>query len=145
MKLFYLTLVLVFSQAAHAQLYQTSIGLKGGFPGYGSLNSKYFLSKNIAIEGSIGGNQNGIILQGLYEINAPLSTSGLSWYYGGGAYIGSYSNSGMLLGVTGVLGIEYRFEDFPLNIALDSGPALNFIPTTKFNWGGGLAARYILK
>ena len=77
MKLFYLTLVLVFSQAAHAQLYQTSIGLKGGFPGYGSLNVKHFLTRSNAIEGSIGGNQNGIILQGMYEINAPLNTPGL--------------------------------------------------------------------
>ena len=54
MKLFYLTLVLVFSQAAHAQLYQTSIGLKGGFPGYGSLNAGYIMSIIGTVLGGLG-------------------------------------------------------------------------------------------
>ena len=138
---------------SYSQNYKTAIGVKGGYPGYGSLNGKHFLNSKTAIEGSIGGGTNTLWLQGLYELNFSLE-QGLNWYAGGGANVGFYSfkntitnerTSNMILGLNGIVGIEYTFEDFPLNVALDTGPNLRIINSLGFGWGAGLAVRYAIK
>ena len=60
------------STFSYSQNYKTAIGIKGGYPGYGSLNGKHFLNSKTAIEGSIGGGTNTLWLQGLYELNFSL-------------------------------------------------------------------------
>ena len=134
--------------------YSTAIGIKGGYPSYGSFNIKHRLNGIQAIEGSIGGSAigNGIIIEGLYEFNNPLKENGLEWYYGGGAIIGLIKevdlnaqngmSNGFLTGLKGIIGIEYTFEEFPLNLALDTGPVLLFSPLISFTWAGALAIRY---
>jgi hypothetical protein len=138
---------------SYSQNYKTAIGIKGGYPGYGSLNGKHFLNSKTAIEGSIGGGTNTLWLQGLYELNFSLE-QGLNWYAGGGANVGFYSfkntitnerTSNMILGLNGIVGIEYTFEDFPLNVALDTGPNLRIINSFGFGWGAGIAVRYAIK
>ncbi len=138
---------------SYSQNYKTAIGVKGGYPGYGSLNGKHFLNSKTAIEGSIGGGTNTLWLQGLYELNFSLE-QGLNWYAGGGANVGFYSfkntitnerTSNMILGLNGIVGIEYTFEDFPLNVALDTGPNLRIINSFGFGWGAGIAVRYAIK
>ena len=50
------------------------------------------------------------------------------------------------LAVNGVLGIDYTFQDLPINISLDTGPVVQLIGNRNlFSWGGGLAVRYTLK
>lgn len=141
------------STFSYSQNYKTAIGIKGGYPGYGSLNGKHFLNSKTAIEGSIGGGTNTLWLQGLYELNFSLE-DGLNWYAGGGANIGFYSyknpfnnerTSNMILGLNGIVGLEYTFEDLPLNVALDTGPNLRIINSLGFGWGAGLAVRYAIK
>ena len=137
--------------------YKTAIGIKGGYPSYGSLNIKYRLNNIQSIEGSIGGSaigvsSSGVILEGMYEINSPLKENGLEWYYGAGALIGLIkeadlnAQNGMgnrfLSGAKGIIGIEYTFEEFPLNLALETGPVLLFSPYISFTWAGALAIRY---
>ena len=147
-------LVIVASTSfSYSQNYKTAIGIKGGYPGFGSLNGKHFLNSKTAIEGSIGGGSNTLWLQGLYELNFSLE-DGLNWYAGGGANVGFYSyknplnnqrTSNMILGINGIVGIEYTFEDFPLNVALDTGPNILLINSFGFGWGAGLAVRYAIK
>ena len=138
---------------SYAQNYKTAVGIKGGYPGFGSLNGKHFLNSKTAIEGSIGGGSNTLWLQGLYELNFSLE-DGLNWYAGGGANVGFYSyknplnnqrTSNMILGINGIVGIEYTFEDFPLNVALDTGPNIQIINSFGFGWGAGIAIRYAIK
>jgi hypothetical protein len=116
-------------------------------------NQQHFLNSKTAIEGSIGGGTNTLWLQGLYELNFSLE-QGLNWYAGGGANVGFYSfkntitnerTSNMILGLNGIVGIEYTFEDFPLNVALDTGPNLRIINSFGFGWGAGIAVRYAIK
>jgi hypothetical protein len=91
-----------------AQDYKTAIGIKGGYPGYGTINVKHFLTSATAIEGSIG----------------RFSRSN----YGNGA-----------------MGLEYTFDEVPINCSLNTGPILFFSPNVTFNWGGGLAIRYAIR
>ena len=141
----------LFVFTGQAQQYSTAIGFKGGFSynGGAGINAKHFLGGSSAVEISLGGGSRHIWLQGLYERNQDL-THGVEWYYGFGGDIGLFTNggydtqysSGLFIGIDGVVGVEYTFEDFPLNLALDTGPTLRVIPYVSFGWGGGLAVRY---
>lgn len=130
-----------------AQNYKTAIGLKGGYPGYGSLSVKHFINNINAIEGNIGSGLYGFTVQGLYEWNKDLPTEGLNWYLGVGPNIGFYSKSSSAFFLSGsaLLGIEYTFANIPLNLALDLGPIVQFVPRFDVGIGGGIAIRYAIK
>ena len=141
------------SQLALAQNYKTTIGIKGGFPAYGSLNLKHDFGKALG-EFRLGGSGSSFMLQGLYEQNYDLQ-DGIQWYYGLGATIGSWNGngyqfnnsyySGFYMSIDGVLGLEYSIPDLPINVALDAGPSFQLAPLTRLGFGGALAIRYILK
>ena len=137
---------------AHAQPYETGIGLRGGFSN--GLTVKHFLNETDALEGILSTRWQGFNITGLYEVhNTPFAIEELSWYYGGGAHIGFWNGdhaswgdvntSYTVIGIDGVLGLEYSFGDIPLCISLDWKPAMNLIGYTGF-WGdgGALAIRY---
>jgi hypothetical protein len=142
-----LTLILAVSivTLASAQDYKTSAGLRGGFS-YG-LTLKHFLSEKTAIEGLLQTRWQGFDITGLYEIHAPaFEVEKLKWYYGFGAHGGIYNSayvpwgsSGIIIGIDGILGLEYTFSEAPLNIGVDWKPAFNLIGNTRnieFNLNG---------
>lgn len=150
-----LTACLLLSGFAFNQNYRTALGFKGGFPGFGAFNVKHSLGGNSAIEGSIGGGRNHLWLQGLYEINKDLG-SGFNWYYGVGADIGFWTNdyyyrhdnrdyNGAYGGLDGVIGLEYTFEEIPLNLAIDAVPTIRLFPYVGFNFYGNFAIRFAIK
>jgi hypothetical protein len=55
------------------------------------------------------------------------------------------NGSTFYLSGSALLGIEYTFNNIPLNLALDSGPIVQVLPQVGFGWGGGLAVRYAIK
>lgn len=86
---------------------------------------------------------------GLYEFHNPINNAeGLRWYYGFGGSLGSSrykptNDSELLLGVDGVLGLDYKFKDAPINLALDWKPTFYFTPETDFYAEGlGLSVRF---
>lgn len=137
----------------HCQDYNSAIGIKGGYPGFGSLNAKHFISGSTALEATIGGLSrknygNGAFLILDYEIQNSLE-SYFSWYYGGGGLLGFTSNEAktttLQLGINSTVGIEYTFEEVPINCSLNMGPLIFISPEVRFNWGGGLAIRYAIR
>ncbi len=151
-----LSIILTSTSGLNAQSYKNAIGIKGGYPGFGSLNFKHFMGSSTAIELSVGGSNNFLWLQGLYEIQAELG-EGFEWYYGIGADLGSYRNNyyykykdniyngGFFLGIDGVLGIEYTFKALPLNIAFDLQPTVRVVPYFGFGVNGAFALRFAIK
>lgn len=139
---------------AKAQDYGTGVGIRGGFSQ--GLTLKHFLDESDAVEGILAWNNGGFVITGLYEIHKPaFDTPGLNWYYGFGGHVGFWNNySGSrwwgeggnhsLIGIDGILGIEYSFEEIPINLSLDWKPAINIIGHTGV-WGdsGALSIRYI--
>lgn len=156
LKVVILSFVCFFLVNAQAQDYKTAIGFKGGFPGYGALNVKHFLGGSSAIDFSVGGGANHLWLQGLYEINNPLQ-DGFSWYYGIGADVGfwnrgymhyykdKYYNNRTWFGIDGVLGIEYTFNQIPINLAVEAVPTVRVSPYVGFGMGGAFAIRFAIK
>jgi hypothetical protein len=144
------------SAVAFGQDYKTGIGLKGGFPGFGALNVKHFVGEKAALDISVGGNNNYLWLQGLYEIHNPL-VSGINWYYGGGADLGLWSGNNFYThkgnvynqrawgGIDGVLGAEYTFSEVPFSISAEFVPSVRLFPYVGFWTGGAVALRYTIK
>jgi hypothetical protein len=150
--------------------YKTGIGLRFG-PEAG-LTLKHFLNKNaVEVILSSGWGYGGFRLTGLYEVHKPFpSVKGLDWFFGGGAHVGTYSgryygysayNGGyhdkngkwhpdyrsryMTLGIDGILGLEYLFEDFPITIGLDIKPYIDLIGWGNHFADGAFTIRYAIK
>ena len=148
MKTSFTVLILFLTTSFFSQNYKMALGFKGGYPGYGSLNAKKSISNSDYLEASIGGfgrssYNTGFHVQLNYERMQALE-EGFSFYYGGGVLLG-LTSSFVHLAPKALLGLEYNFEDLPLNISIDTGPYLFVSPNIGFIWGGGLALRYAIR
>ena len=155
MRKFILTLIMAVSiiAMASAQDYNTGIGLRGGLSN--GITLKHFVSNNAAVEGILSSRWAGFDITGLYEIhNEAFEVDQLKWYYGGGAHIGFWNGDNVtwgdagtsytVIGIDGILGIEYSFTEAPINIGIDWKPAINLTGYSGF-WpdGGAISIRYI--
>ena len=119
----------------NAQDYNTGIGFRGGISN--GLTVKHNLNSTSAIEGLLSTRWRGVNITGLYEIHAQaFDTPRLNWYYGFGGHIGFFdgdrssrfdTGSHTLIGIDGIIGIEYNIEPIPFNISLDWKPGINLI------------------
>lgn len=149
-------LTLMFS-AVQAQDYKSAIGAKLGYGLIGSY--KTFFNEKSAID-IFGGFRWGGLAAGAYYLNhTPIKTvDRLQWYWGFGGSFTTWSygigNVGYYeLGASGVLGLDYSFDDIPLNLSVDWAPTIVLLNNWGENWGlsrfrggyGALTARYILK
>ena len=144
---------ILLSISIFCQDYKTAFGIKGGYPGFGSLNAKHFISESSALEATFGGisRENygtGAFFIVDYEIQNSLE-SYFSWYYGGGVLLGfttkNQENTTLQFGINTTVGLEYSFEEVPINCALNMGPLIFINPEPRFNWGGGLSIRYAIR
>lgn len=138
---------------AMGQNYNNMIGARLGFAQ--GLTFRHYTSNSTAIELIGNSRWKGFNFTALFEKHMDLSEPGLRWFYGGGGHIGfwrGYANhpwfyddrSYMVIGVDGILGMDYTFADAPVNISLDWKPAFNLVGYTGF-WGdgGALSVRYV--
>jgi len=148
-------IVTMFTLLANAQSmgsnYRTALGVKF-YPG--AITIKHFLQPNKAIEGLAYFYSDGVRFTRLYEIHGDIAgAEGLKWYVGPGAHIGFWSdawkkenpdkNDGMILGIDGVVGLDYKIKGAPLNLSLDWQPSFTFVGYNYFEGGwGGLGIRF---
>lgn len=148
-RLFILLLFLTVCLSGQSQDYKTGIGVRGTYD-FG-ITGKHFLKESTAIEGILHGGQWGFRITGLYELHAPaFDVDRLYWYYGGGAHIGQIGDNhplmeneygALLLGVDGIIGLEYDIEEIPITISADWKPTLSLTGYGSGLWGG-LSFRY---
>jgi hypothetical protein len=149
--------LLLIASAGQAQDYKSAIG---GKVGYGLIASyKTFLNESSAID-IFGGIRWGGIAAGAYYLkHTPISSvDRLQWYWGfGGSFttwdygVPSLDNY-YELGISGVLGLDYSFDDLPLNVSVDWAPTFVVADSwdytgsyNRFRSGyGALSVRYIL-
>lgn len=152
-----MALFLLISKRSAAQDYKTAVGLK--FGGYeNGLSIKYFMESSIALEGIIGIRQHGMVITGLYEFHQEaFGIHELKFYYGAGAHLGAigagvyqrfngdnepYSRAQLLLGVDGVLGLEYLIPKSPIGLSLDLNPRAELATGPFFDIAPGLGVKY---
>ncbi|MFY8091727.1 MAG: hypothetical protein ACOVMI_10765 [Chitinophagaceae bacterium] len=130
--------------------YNEAIGLRAGYafaPTY-----KKFVNDKLAIEGIAFFHNTGLSVQALAQIHNDIKNAdGLQWYYGAGANVSFYNknnyNGVVGVGVVGVIGLDYKFKNAPINLSIDYLPSFSFTSNIGFlgNTWGGLAIRYVLK
>ncbi|HZE84490.1 MAG TPA: hypothetical protein VE035_09280 [Puia sp.] len=117
-----------------AQDYKVAIGvrLSSASPTLSnSVSVKYFMNERDALEGLVSfGTRFGV--GGLFERHQLIgNTPALTWFYGLGGYLG-FQDRNTYLGPTGIVGLDYKFANAPLNISLDWKPELDIIPAINF-------------
>jgi hypothetical protein len=134
------------SSSSNSSTYTTALGVKFYPTG---VTLKHFISENHALEGLGYFYNYGFRITGLYEIYGDINNArGLRWYIGPGAHVGFYNTKyggGSSAGVDGVLGLDYKVTNAPLNLSLDWQPSFEF--GDNFNNGfsggwGGFGIRY---
>jgi hypothetical protein len=121
--------------AIGVKMYPGAITLKKSIDGY-----KY-------LEGIAAFWNKGFRATGLYEVHADLlDVEGLKWYYGAGAHVGFYNDKyysgSTLIGIDGVLGLDYKIKGAPLNLSADWQPSFEFGNGSGFEGWGGLSIRF---
>jgi hypothetical protein len=104
------------------------------------ISYKHFI-KNNAVEAILSFGD-GVTIGVLYEIHKPLAVENLQWLVGFGGYV-AFNNSNSNVGAAGIIGLDYKFKDIPLNITVDWKPELNIISKVGFEASGvGFSARF---
>ncbi len=133
--------------------YTKAIGVKM-YPG--ALSYKQFKQNSKAIEAIGYFTLDGFSLSVLKEFYTPIEEADqLSWYYGYGGHLGIWSdewkktngstnNSNIAVGFDGILGLDYKVKNAPINISIDWQPSFSIIQS-YFNNQGGIGVRYTFK
>ena len=146
-----LLLGIFFINEASAQQYESAVGVRAGY--YFTGTYKKFVNETNAFEAYLGlsGYYGGVVVGALYQIHKPLENLGvdnLQWYYGGGAYAGTggyWNDANFYAGLNLNIGLDYVFDEFPINVSVDWAPGINLVGGIRPSWAvGGLAVRYVL-
>jgi len=142
------------TQAVSAQAYKTALGVRlssANAKQNNSISIKQFINDKTAIEGLLTFGDP-LALGALLEFHKPLSASGLTYFYGPGAYISfdkkvdvntQKTSTEPNFGGQGIIGLDYKFNNVPLNISLDWKPELNIVPDINFEPAAiGFSARF---
>jgi hypothetical protein len=139
---------------ATAQDYKTALGIRLSSSAASVNNAvsfKQFITEKTAIEALISFGDP-LAFGALVEFHKPLSASGLRYYYGAGGYLSfikSYNPNKQInetntnFGAQGVIGLDYKFSNAPINISLDWKPELNIVSDINFEPAAiGFTARF---
>ena len=145
---------IAFTNNVSAQLYKTGVGVRLSSSQAmvnNSISLKHFLNERSAIEAlfSFG---DPLAIGALYEVHKPFSSEGLQWFYGGGGYLGfvkswnpnkNRNETDVNVGAQGIIGLDYKFTNLPLNLSLDWKPELNLVSDINFEPAAvGFTARF---
>lgn len=155
-----LIIAIGFSYSASAQDYsqnggyKTAVGVRLSSSAAmvnNSISLKHFFNEQAAVEAlfSFG---DPLAIGALYELHKPIGESGIKWFYGGGGYLGFVKTYNVdkeknevntNFGAQGVLGLDYKFANIPLNLSLDWKPELNLVSDINFEPSAiGFTARF---
>lgn len=137
------------SSSLEAQKYGNAFGLRGG-GGEAGLTFQQRIAFQSTVEAMFNFSTNHWVATGLYEHHQPMLTRGLNFYLGAGPHIGRLFKEGEIegrnyFGLTGILGIEWKFPAMPILISADLRPQfhLNHVKSTELK--PGIAIRYIMR
>lgn len=136
----------------YAQDHKNAIGIRAGLP-FG-ITYKHFFDTHSSLEAIIGTRWKGLSSSIKYEYHIETNLyPGLQWYVGSGAALGYYNNNSpwvigtdhrLIFGAEAIIGINYNFENAPMNLSFDWTPLFNFIGYVDFDFlQFALSVRYL--
>ncbi len=144
----------VASLSASAQEYRSALGVRLSSSSAiqnNSVSFKQFISGHTAIEALFTFGEP-LALGALIEVHKPLAAAGLSYFYGAGGYLAFEKNINPVtlkesrdtyVGAQGAIGLDYKFNNLPLNLSLDWKPELNIVSDLNFEPAAiGFTARF---
>lgn len=146
-------LIFIFSTACLiSKNYNNAIGVRGLFDG--GITYKQFVDNSKAFEVILSGGDKWFGLTGFYQWHNATHAKQLEWYYGVGAHAiflednkntpwKRNTDTDLVLGLDGIVGLEYAFKEVPFVVSLDWNPTLNLIGDTGV-WlsRGSVSIRY---
>lgn len=145
---------IAFAGTVSAQTYKTGLGVRlSPSDAYvnNSITLKHFLNEKAAVEFLVSFGDP-FAIGALYEVHKPFSTSGLQWFYGAGGYLAfvktynpntNKNETDANFGAQGIIGLDYKFVNLPLNLSLDWKPELNLFTDIAFEASTiGISARF---
>ncbi len=151
-------ILLIMAATVSAQRdYETGIGFRAGVSS--GLTVKHFMTERKAWEAILSTRWEGFLLTGLYELHQDVfNTTNFNFFYGVGGHIGEWpgdiphhpwfgdKNSHLAIGIDGIIGLEYTFDEIPFSISLDWKPTFNIAEHAAFLADeAGLSIRYVIK
>lgn len=143
-----------FVNTASAQDYKTALGVRLSSSNAmvnNAVSVKHFITEKTAIEGLLSFGDP-LAIGALVEFHKPLGTPGLTYFYGAGGYLAflktfnsttQKTSTDPNFGAQGVIGLDYKFANIPLNISLDWKPELNIVTDINFEPAAiGFSARF---
>lgn len=111
---------------------------------------KYWLDERSAVDGVVGwsfeSSRDNLYLNAnyLYHVfdDVAIGRDRFAAYFGGGVRYQVMSRRSDRFGIRGVAGVNYLFNDVPVDVFLEVGPILDLTPDTKLRFGAGIGARY---
>ena len=157
LKFYILGLFLLFFSASFSQDFaQNAVGLRfGGGNGFGTeVTYQRALGEGNRLEANLGWNTDddfsGFKLTGVYQWVWHLDGD-FNWYAGAGGGLGNYEyespnipdENETFIFIAGQVGIEYNFQEIPLQLSLDTRPELGLGDLSDdLNFGIALGVRY---
>ena len=144
---------------AQAQQYNTAFGVRADWSSIdidlAQLSIKHYFNSPNALETNIGFGRRYLWTQFNYQQSRPF-VLGSDWYWGAGADIGYWNRyydqrydptatTGWWSGIGAMVGAEYTFCAFPINLALDAGPNIRMIPEWKLALLASFSCRFALR
>lgn len=106
-----------------------------------SITYKRFFNPTWAVEGLFSF-ADPAALGVLLEKHTPFGVSGLSWFWGAGAYAGF--GGSRRFGAQGAVGLDFIMPSLPINLSVDWKPELNFTRVFSFEPAAlGVSARFV--
>jgi hypothetical protein len=139
---------------AVGQANERAVGLRWA---YGSgFSFREMMTDKHAVEGIFTARWGGVALTGLFQRHHQVaSVDGMFWYYGGGLHMGVHRRSNIRpndnpalekamlnVGADLIVGIGYRFNQFPVDLTLDFKPTISFTTTEWVPETFGLTGRW---
>ena len=135
-----ITIDTISTRKTYEKAYTSALGVKM-YPS--AVSYKQFIRTNKAIEALGYFSLDGFRATLVYETYAPIEgNENLSWYVGYGGHLGIWSETwkknnpdhtaGIAVGVDGILGLDYKVKNAPLNISVDWQPSFNFVGSSYF-------------
>ena len=123
------------------------IGVRfGGTNGAGgaAIDAVFSAGQFSRIHADLGFYRGGVGIDALWDfIYKPLNGEAFNWYLGVGP--STYLGDSFWLGISGEIGLEYRFSSVPIAIGADWRPTLWVVEETRFGADSfGLNVRFIL-